>query len=254
MEKGESLSDWSSRSHPDLFQGITVLVHVATRLRDMHAAGYVHRDIKPGNIMLLPRKNSWTVIDFGCSAATGEDAPLFFTVQYSPPEVIEAWKAKKKTIVATEAIDAWALGVVAFELLTGGSAFSLYNNREEVRIFLASILYKQARFHHTSCVRWSVHSRTPPVKQFRICSRANSLTMHAHVQIMDQLQGSKELPWEGDKSADARKKLGMFRHPILSLLRRDPEERDTLARFCSSCTEVFTTTSTHMPSERTNSE
>jgi serine/threonine protein kinase len=133
MEKGESLSDWTTRSHPDLFQGIAVLVHVATRLRDMHAAGYVHRDIKPGNIMLLPRKNSWTVIDFGCTARTGEHASLSFTVQYAPPEVIDAYMAKQKTIVATEAMDAWAMGVVAFELLTGGSAFSMAGGHKQVR-------------------------------------------------------------------------------------------------------------------------
>ena len=134
MEKGESLSDWTARSHPDLFQGIAVLVHVATRLRDMHAAGYVHRDVKPGNIMLLPRKNSWTVIDFGCTARTGEPAPLSFTVQYAPPEVITAYLAKHKSVVATEAMDAWAMGVVAFELLTGGSAFSFVNGSQQVRL------------------------------------------------------------------------------------------------------------------------
>jgi serine/threonine protein kinase len=133
MEKGESLTDWTQRAHPDLFQGIAVLVHVATRLRDMHAAGYVHRDIKPGNIMLLPRTNSWTVIDFGCTSRTGETAPLSFTVQYAPPEVIEAYQAKAKTIIATEAMDAWAMGVVAFELLTGGNAFSLVHGSKQVR-------------------------------------------------------------------------------------------------------------------------
>jgi serine/threonine protein kinase len=132
MEKGESLSDWTDRARPELFQGIAVLVHVATRLRDMHAAGYVHRDIKPGNIMLLPRKNSWTVIDFGCTARTGELAPLSFTMQYCPPEVIEAYLAKEKYIVAAEAVDAWAMGVVAFELLTGGNAFSFVRGTQQV--------------------------------------------------------------------------------------------------------------------------
>lgn len=138
MEKGESLSDWTTRAHPDMFQSIAVLVHVATRLRDMHAAGYVHRDIKPGNIMLLPRKNSWTVIDFGCTARTGEHAPLSFTVQYAPPEVIAAYRENARTIIATEGMDAWAMGVVAFELLTGGSAFSFVNGRTLVRADLGS--------------------------------------------------------------------------------------------------------------------
>jgi eukaryotic-like serine/threonine-protein kinase len=108
-------------------------VKVLQRLRDMHAAGYVHRDIKPGNIMLLPRQNSWTIIDFGCTARTGELAPLTFTLNYSPPEVIKAFLTKEKTIIAKEAIDAWAMGVVAFELVTGTTAFPVLTPRDQVR-------------------------------------------------------------------------------------------------------------------------
>lgn len=141
MEKGESLIDWTTRSYPDLFQGIAVLLHVALRLRDMHQDGFVHRDIKPGNIMFLPRKNSWTVIDFGCTGRTGEPSPLSFTVQYAPPEVIAAYLSKDKTIIATEAMDAWALGVVSFELLTGGTAFPVGTHSKQVRSLLSCMLF-----------------------------------------------------------------------------------------------------------------
>lgn len=111
---------------------VQVLINVATRLRDLHAAGYVHRDIKPGNIMFLPRKNSWTVIDFGCTASTGEQVPLLFTMSNSPPEVLPSYTADKTVITAAEALDPWALGVVAFELLTGSPAFPLFMPKEKV--------------------------------------------------------------------------------------------------------------------------
>ena len=65
-----------------------VLTHVAERLSDLHAAGYVHRDIKPGNIMWLPRKKRWTLIDFGCAARTGTHASNSFTPVFASPEVI----------------------------------------------------------------------------------------------------------------------------------------------------------------------
>ena len=54
--------------------------HLALRMRDFHALGYVHRDLKPGKVMWLPRENRWTIIDFGCVARTGEFARLGFSL------------------------------------------------------------------------------------------------------------------------------------------------------------------------------
>ena len=72
-------------------QRFQVLAHVAMRLKDLHNAGYVHRDIKPGNIMLLHRKNRWTLIDFGCVAPIDELTGLSFTLLYAAPEAVETW-------------------------------------------------------------------------------------------------------------------------------------------------------------------
>ena len=74
--------------------------HLAMRLKDLHALGYVHRDLKPGNVMWLPRENRWTVIDFGCAARTGERARLGFSVAYAAPEVISAYRAGEHSMVA----------------------------------------------------------------------------------------------------------------------------------------------------------
>jgi eukaryotic-like serine/threonine-protein kinase len=99
----------------------------------MHAAGYVHRDLKPANVMWLPRENQWTLIDFGCAAKEGSEAPLSFTMAYAAPEVIGTWQSGLKTIIAEEAQDSWSLGVMVFELLTGRPAFDMFKQgREEV--------------------------------------------------------------------------------------------------------------------------
>lgn len=103
--------------------GIQVLTHVAERLKDLHAAGYAHRDIKPGNIMWLPRQNRWTIIDFGCAARIGEETSLGFSPAYAAPEVIRAYTSGKRSIKATSAVDAWSVGVMAIELFTGKSVF-----------------------------------------------------------------------------------------------------------------------------------
>ena len=100
-----------------------VLSHIAERLKDLHAAGYVHRDIKPGNIMWLPRKKRWTLIDFGCAARTGSNASTGFSLYYAAPEVLRAYLNGASTVVATEALDAWSLGVLAIELFSGKPVF-----------------------------------------------------------------------------------------------------------------------------------
>ena len=104
---------------------VQVLSNVSGRIADMHAAGYVHRDLKPANVMWLPRENRWTIIDFGCVARLGAAAPVSFTLAYAPPEVALACRGGLQSIAATEALDAWSLGVMAFELLTGAPTYDL---------------------------------------------------------------------------------------------------------------------------------
>ena len=73
--------------------------HLAIRMRNFHTLGYVHRDLKPGNVMWLPRENRWTVIDFGCAARTGEQARLGFSLAYAAPEVISAYRVGAHSMV-----------------------------------------------------------------------------------------------------------------------------------------------------------
>lgn len=62
--------------------------------------GYVHRDLKPGNVMWLPRENHWTLIDFACVARTGEAARLGFSMAYAAPEVIAAYRRNDGMMIA----------------------------------------------------------------------------------------------------------------------------------------------------------
>ena len=73
---------------------------LGSRLQELHEVGYVHRDLKPGNVMWLPRENRWTIIDFGCVAETGASAKLGFTLTYGAPEVIESYRRGDRTMVA----------------------------------------------------------------------------------------------------------------------------------------------------------
>ena len=53
----------------------------------------------------------------------GTVARLSYSLRYTPPEVVLALEAGWKTVTVDSAVDIWAIGVIAFELLTGERAF-----------------------------------------------------------------------------------------------------------------------------------
>jgi serine/threonine protein kinase len=104
---------------------VQVIVQIATLLQEMHHAGYVHHDLKPVNVVWMPRENHWKLIDLESTARLGENTALRFTLAYAAPEVVRAWKRGDKTCLSTAAIDAWALGVMVYEMLTCKPAFDM---------------------------------------------------------------------------------------------------------------------------------
>jgi predicted Ser/Thr protein kinase len=98
-----------------------VLGDVAAALDYAHAQGIVHRDIKPSNIMVYDEYRA-KVMDFGIAKlqhaltkVTGSG--MIGTIDYMAPEQIMA--AKEVTMAA----DVYALGIVAYEMLTGQTPF-----------------------------------------------------------------------------------------------------------------------------------
>ena len=93
----------------------------AAALQAAHNAGLVHRDVKPGNI-LLRADGQALVADFGIARATGEDSmtktgAMLGSVEYFSPEQARGERAGPSS-------DIYALGVVLYELLTGRRAFT----------------------------------------------------------------------------------------------------------------------------------
>lgn len=97
-----------------------ILDQVASALDHLHARGFVHLDIKPQNIMMLP-DGTIKLIDFGLAQPAGHTQQLisgttFGTAAYLAPE-----QAAGEPVDATT--DVYALGCVVYELLTGNPPF-----------------------------------------------------------------------------------------------------------------------------------
>ena len=107
-----------------------MIAHVANRLREIHAAGYVHGALKPEHIIHLREQNRWTLVDFDRAVAFGSTLAPSAVEMYTAPEAV-ADSEGAPGITAKPSLDAWALGVVAFELLTDQSAFDCSKATEE---------------------------------------------------------------------------------------------------------------------------
>ncbi|WP_395292817.1 protein kinase [Kitasatospora hibisci] len=98
-----------------------LLAEVCAGLTHMHAAGWVHGDLKPGNVLLMPDGTA-KLADFGLTAeleGTHAYAPPLGSPDHVPPE----WWSERtgaRGVALRPSADVWAFGVLTHQLLTGG--------------------------------------------------------------------------------------------------------------------------------------
>src|SRR6267143_4018168 len=129
--EGETLSKRLEEGSLPLDQVLKVGREISDALDKAHRSGVIHRDLKPGNIMLTP--TGAKLLDFGlakpavalASAATltavqtapvTEEGMIVGTFQYMSPEQVEGKELDGRS-------DIFSLGAVLYELLTGKRAF-----------------------------------------------------------------------------------------------------------------------------------
>jgi Tol biopolymer transport system component len=136
--EGETLATRLSKGPLPLADALRVGSQIADALDRAHRAGVVHRDLKPGNIMLT--RSGAKLMDFGLARASGlapapgsgtlgalthsptvaqpltAEGTIVGTFQYMSPEQLEGKEADPRS-------DVWGLGCVLYEMATGKRAF-----------------------------------------------------------------------------------------------------------------------------------
>ncbi len=121
---GGPLDAWAREGNPSAAELVRqVVLPVVRSLREVHAAGVVHRDVKEANILVREGDGQPVLVDFG--ASTYEGAPRLTkrlppgTPEYRSPEVLRfAREWQGEHYPAGPADDLWALGVTIYVLLT----------------------------------------------------------------------------------------------------------------------------------------
>jgi serine/threonine protein kinase/tetratricopeptide (TPR) repeat protein len=119
--EGENLKERIQKGPLPVEDILSITIQIGEGLHEAHQKGIVHRDIKPGNIMLT-QKGQAKILDFGL-ALLGAQAPntridtTLGTAAYMSPEQAGGKEVDRRS-------DIWSLGVMLYEMITGTRPFT----------------------------------------------------------------------------------------------------------------------------------
>jgi len=132
---GGTLADLVDTRLPALPTVVRIVSQIAEALDYAHERGIIHRDLKPSNILLDSSGNAY-LADFGIAqireaASITTGSHVIGTPSYVAPEMVRSGER------VTQAVDIYALGVVAYEMLTGEPP---YVDDEPTKVLMAHAL------------------------------------------------------------------------------------------------------------------
>jgi serine/threonine protein kinase/Tfp pilus assembly protein PilF len=128
--RGVPLTDYVSQKRLRTHERLDLLAKVSDAVEHAHQKGVIHRDLKPGNI-LVDESGQPKILDFGIARATDGDiqqttlrtdiGQLIGTIPYMSPEQVSGDPNELDT-----RSDVYALGVIAYEVLSGRLPYDLH--------------------------------------------------------------------------------------------------------------------------------
>ncbi len=132
--RGRSLCEYAAGLNLNLRRRLQLIIKICEAVHHAHQRGVIHRDLKPGNI-LVDEAGQPKILDFGVARATNSDAhatrqtdlgQLVGTLAYMSPEQVLGDPAALDT-----RSDVYALGVILYELLAGRMPYQISRKLHE---------------------------------------------------------------------------------------------------------------------------
>ena len=136
--EGDCLDDVIDRGSLSVREAAELIAKVARTVHYAHEHGILHRDIKPGNI-LLDANGEPHLTDFGLARLVEHGSTVTGTLEVmGTPSYMAPEQAVGNNAAICPATDAYGLGAVLYELLTGQPPFSGGTSYETIRLLLDS--------------------------------------------------------------------------------------------------------------------
>jgi TolB-like protein/Tfp pilus assembly protein PilF len=134
--EGGQLDEVTRRSPMSIRQAVELIAKVARTVHYAHEHGILHRDIKPGNI-LLDAKGEPHLTDFGLARLVESESSVTHTLEVlGTPSYMAPEQAVGNNAAISSATDVYGLGAVLYQLLTGQPPFAGGTTYETIKLLL----------------------------------------------------------------------------------------------------------------------